>query len=150
MTTNKESYNKACYNDLMVQFKKQPVDGLAKQRNYESSTAKQLCAGASATGCAGGVASGAGSGNLMPRTVPMPAYDYSRSLNLFTNGRWEPFDGDNYTLDMRTLLKWVIIGLIVYLIMTLITDSQRTPVSVPIAFIQGGGSMSISEFDLNF
>jgi hypothetical protein len=150
MTNNKEPYNKACYNDLMARFKKQPVDGLAKQRNYEASTARQLCAGASATGCAGGVASGAGSGNLMPREEPMPAYDYSRSTNLFTNGRWEPFDGDSCLPDMRTLLKWVIIGLIVYLIMTLVTDSQRAPVMVPISFAQGGGSMSISEFDINF
>lgn len=141
--------NTGCYNKMMDQLKG-PVDNnsLASQRIYESQTAARRCI-TSNNGCASCSETDNNNNDVMDRPHGGPYFSRSQPLSRYRSvgGAIEGFDG--CIPDMKTLLKWIIIGLVVYLVLSLITDAQRTPVVMPIAVLQQtGGAMNISEFDI--
>ena len=100
---------------------------------------------------------------VAPSTVPVVApvmsgpigtYEHSRSPRLFEFGRKDSGIGGcieafGHRVSNRTLLKWMLIGLLVYLILELITNSQRKPVDCRMFLAQTGGNYSVSELDFD-
>ena len=130
--------NVGCYNKMMDQMKgSTDENSLASQRIYESQTAERRCISSNneCESCNGV------SEAVQERPIGAPYFSRSKPLS-----RYSAIEGFNCNFDMKTILKWVIIGLLVYLILSMITDAQRKPI-ILVGVEQNGGAL-MSDVDI--
>ena len=127
--------NSECYNKMMDKLKVPTNNNsLASQRIYDSQIARSRCIEPD-NSCDMDNDTSKG---------PVGAPYFSRSKQLSS---YDTVEGFNCNFDKRTMLKWLIIGLIVYLLISMITDAQRKPIIIPVSLMgQAGGAFT--EVDL--
>jgi len=130
-----------CTTKVMDQMTAPTESGsLASQRIYDKQTAERRCANAKSS-CA------AASMDVVDDKYPMGAPAFLRGP--MRQGLYQPaaaIEGFVDCLpDTRTMLKWLLIGLIVYLVLSMIMESRRQVVTIPVM----SGGANASEFDIN-
>lgn len=129
-----------CTTKVMDQMTAPTESGsLASQRIYDKQIAERRCANAKSS-CA------AASTDVVDGKYPRGAPAFLRGpmrQRLYQPSAIEGFM--DCLPDTRTMLKWLLIGLIVYLILSMIMESRREVVTIP---VMSGGAVA-SEFDIN-
>lgn len=132
--------NSECYNKMMDKLKGPTNNNsLASHRIYDSQIARSRCIEPD-NSCDIGNDTSKKTASMGPVGAPY----FSRSKQLSS---YDTVEGFNCNFNKRTMLKWLIIGLIVYLLISMITDAQRKPIIIPISLMdQAGGAFT--EVDL--